>query len=431
MSKSPNVLWIVADCLRYDALSATGYHRPTTEPIDRRLENDFVSFDDAATQSGFTLTVLSSMITGNYPSTHGVLRWDDQFPENAFTYADAVARTDLAPVEAIPGMNFISEEWNLTRAFDGVHPLSEEKSQRDCNQATADEICETALERIEDGDSFNHLLWFFDLHDPWLSETEFVGDNPKRDQYDTELKFLSQQLRQVFIELEDRGLYDETLIILTGDHGDVFTEQRRLPWSTTGAIAERIPGLKNSIQGNGYLGHLGRPLFEEIVHVPLFIKLPYNDNGGQTISGQVELIDILPTILDVADEDVEGTTDGNSLLPMIEEGVDGKDYVRASLEANPANGRFNMVRSDGFKLIQHQKPSIEQLRKNPLLYSVRKFLAPHEVLLQREDESENITKSNPAVTEKLRDHMSPQKRNQRIDSLGDEKREELENLGYI
>ncbi|MFB6185903.1 MAG: sulfatase-like hydrolase/transferase, partial [Halobacteriaceae archaeon] len=180
MSEPSNILWIVADCLRYDALSATGYHRPTTEPIDDRLDNDFVSFNDAATQSGFTLTVLSSLITGDYPSTHGVLRWNDLFPENASTYRDAASSAGFPPTEAIPGMNFISEEWNLTGAFDKVHSLSEEKSQRDCNQATADEICDTALDRIDEENTFNHLLWFFDLHDPWLSETEFAGDNPKR-----------------------------------------------------------------------------------------------------------------------------------------------------------------------------------------------------------------------------------------------------------
>jgi len=353
----PNVLWIVADCLRYDALSATGYQRPTTKPIDGRLNRDFVTFSDAATQSGFTLTVLSSLITGDYPSTHGVLRWNDLFPENTSTYRGAASDADLPPTEAIPGMNFISEEWNLRGAFDKVHSLSDEKSQRDCNQATADEICDTALDRIDKEGSFNHLLWFFDLHDPWLSENEFAGDNPKRDQYDTELRFLSYQLRRLFQELDDRDLYDDTLIILTGDHGDVFAEQRRLPWSTTGAIAERIPGLKKAVQGDGYLGHLGRPLFEEIVHVPLFIKLPGNTNGGQTISGQVELIDILPTILDVADKDVSFSTDGESLLPMIEDSVGGKEYVRATLEANPANGRFQMVDRKNSNLFNIQCPT--------------------------------------------------------------------------
>lgn len=431
MGKSPNILWIVADCLRYDALSATEYHRPTTEPIDDYIETDFISFSDAATQSGFTLTVLSSLITGDYPSTHGVLRWDNQFPENVFTYRDAADSADLPPVEAIPGMNFISEEWNLTGAFDNVHSLSEEKSRRDCNQATADEICETALDRIDEEDEFNLLLWFFDLHDPWLSKPEFEGDNPKRDQYDTELQFLSIQLNKLFIELENRGLYDDTLIIFTGDHGDVFSEYRRLPWSTTGAIAEKIPGLKKAIRGDGYLGHLGRPLFDEIVHVPLFIKLPDNENGGQTTPGQVELIDILPTILDVADEDVGFSTDGKSILPMIRGTDDGKNYVRAILEANPANGRFSMVRSDKFKFIQHYNPRFNQLRENPLLYTARRFITPREVLLRRENERENIIQSNPMMAKKMRKHVSPLETKRRSNGVGDAKRKELEDLGYL
>jgi len=431
MSESLNVLWIVADCLRHDALSATGYHRPTTKPIDSRLENDFVSFDDAATQSGFTLTVLSSMITGNYPSNHGVLRWDDQFPNNAFTYADASADTELAPVEAIPGMNFISEEWNLTGAFDDVYPLSEEKSRRDCNQATADEICERAIEQIDGQDSFNQLLWFFDLHDPWLSETEFGGDNPKRDQYDTELLFLSNQLQHLFTELEKRDLYHNTLIILTGDHGDVFAEHRRLPWSPVGAFADKIPGLKRAVRGDGYLGHLGRPLFEEIVHVPLFIKLPANNYGGQTISGQVELIDIFPTIFDTAGEDIELPTDGRSLLPLIEDDSNGKKYVRATIEANPANGRFHMIRSNKFKYLQHNFPDRMYFPESPSLYFVRRFLSPHEVLLRRENEDENTINSNQERAVELRQHILSTDNKQTYNELGEQKREELKDLGYL
>lgn len=80
--------------------------------------------------------------------------------------------------------------------------------------------------------------------------------------------------------------------------------------------------------------------------------------GGQTISGQVELIDILPTIFDVADEDIGFPTDGQSLLPMIADDVGEKAYVRAILEANPANDQVQMVRSDAFRLIEHRKSSL-------------------------------------------------------------------------
>jgi len=299
MSDQPNVLWIVVDCLRNDALSATGYDRPTTEVIDDRLERDFVSFTDTATQSGFTLSVLSSMLTGAYPSTHGVLRWDDHFPNEMQSYNDAVRDTHLAPVEAISGMNFITDEWGLNEEFADVHNLSDAKSERDCHQAKADEVCATTRDVIQDRDQFNLFLWFFDLHDPWLSDRRFYGENDKRDRYDSELAFVSEQLTRLFNWLETQALYKDTIIIVTGDHGDIFSEYGRLPWSRAAKAASKLPKIGSIIHRDGYGGHLGRPLFEEILNVPLFIKFPDQEFGGDSVDGQVELIDILPTVLNL------------------------------------------------------------------------------------------------------------------------------------
>jgi arylsulfatase A-like enzyme len=101
-----NVLWIVVDCLRSDACSANGYDRPTTTVIDDRLREEFITFTDACTQSGFTLNVAASMITGTYPSTHGVMNWSDEFQDDIPTYGDISEEMKIAPAEVISGMNF-------------------------------------------------------------------------------------------------------------------------------------------------------------------------------------------------------------------------------------------------------------------------------------------------------------------------------------
>lgn len=364
-----NVLWIVVDCLRHDALSANGYHRPTTEPLDDRLTNEFVAFDDAATQSAFTLNVITSLVTGTYPSTHGVLRWHDRYDGDPSPYREYTG-TDLGPVKAVPAMNFMTEEWGLDRAFDTVHDLDAAKRARESNTAITEEVFDTARDVMAERDPFNLFCWLFDLHTPWLSEPAF-GDGTPRDRYDTELRYVADELESLFTHLERSGQYDDTLVILTGDHGEVFDEYQYLPWHPLTEVAARVPGLGQSLRGT-HLGHLGRPLVDELVHVPLYVKLPNGAHGGETVTGQVELIDVLPTVLDVAGETVPPAIEGESLRPHIRGEADGKKFVRAEVEPNPTDGLFRMIRSSDRKFLHHDRPSVGDISSG---FDVARYIA--------------------------------------------------------
>lgn len=431
-----NVLWVVVDCLRFDACSANGYNRPTTTAIDDRLREEFITFTDACTQSGFTLNVAPSMITGTYPSTHGVVNWSDEFQNDIPTYNDISEEMEIAPAEVIPGMNFFTEEWGLDQAFNQVHNLDEKKSRRDCNQATATEIRTKCNEIINNRESFNTLLWFFDTHTPWLSEKQFNGPNEKRDQYDTETQYVAKELEIIFNELKQQGQYDETMIIITGDHGDVFEEYPRLPWSTAGSAARQVPGLKRLFWGDGHLGHLGRPLVEEIVHVPLFVKLPDSKLGGKIESGQVELIDILPTVIDIAGGDIPPTVEGISLLPLIRGDIKGKDTVRAEMEPNPISGLNRMIRGEEYKYLTWKQPELSDLDDLPSdlpTYIARQFFTPQEIALNRTDGSEERVNKDINPIKKLKYEMNEWKeRGQKANrQISETKKEELKDLGYL
>jgi hypothetical protein len=106
---------------------------------------------------GFTLNVASSLLTGLYPSTHGVLNWSDEFPSDVDTYADFVEATSLSPPEATSGRNFFTPAWGLDEPFETVYNLESEKSERECHQATAEEV-RTNFEAVtETQESFNLL----------------------------------------------------------------------------------------------------------------------------------------------------------------------------------------------------------------------------------------------------------------------------------
>lgn len=413
-----------------------GYSRRTTEVLDDRLEEDFISFDDACTQSSFTLSIISSLVTGTYPSTHGALRWDDRLSIDLPSLADITNNSTLGEVTAIPAMNFVDSDWGLGRCFDQVRNLDGRKAERNCNQATAEEVCSTARDIVKEQNPFVTLLWFFDLHTPWLSDVEYSGSNPSRDHYDTETKYVSMELEKLFGDLEQTGAYDDTLIILTGDHGEIFDEHHRLPWTATARVGKRVPWLRQSITGGGYLGHLGRPPFEELVHVPLYVKFPDQAGGGTTVSGQVELVDILPTILDQAGIDIPKSIQGQSLIPATEgETADvGKEYVRSELIANPANGHFRMVRSNTHKLIDYEPPSLRTACLDLPTFAARRILTPRSVLVNRDDESNNIIDSCTEVSAELEGELNDwptEPVDQPRDALDNEKREELKNLGYL
>jgi arylsulfatase A-like enzyme len=427
-----NVLWVVVDCLRYDALSSNGYERATTNPLDDRLEGDFVEFSDAATQSGFTLNVLTSLITGTYPSTHGVLRWSDQYDGDPPAYTEYAADTDLAPPEAIPAMNFVSEEWGLDSAFDTVHDLESAKATRNCHQAIAEEVFETAREVVAGRDQFNVLCWLFDLHTPRLS-TPTIGDGSPRDHYDSELRYVAEELESFLAHLEETGQYKDTLVVLTGDHGDIFDEFHRLPWHPATETVAQIPGLGRPLRGD-YLGHLGRPLVEELVHVPLYVKFPAG-HGGETVTGQVELIDILPTVLDTAGAPVPSTVEGRSLVPQVEGKASGKEFVRAKMGPNPVDGIQQMCRSDDEKYLRYDPPTFDQVGspKDGVHYVARRFFTPQEVLLARKNEHENRIQANPAAADRFRRELEQMSSTggETERELTDQKRRELEELGYL
>jgi arylsulfatase A-like enzyme len=280
-------------------------------------------------------------------------------------------------------------------------------------------------------------LWFFDLHTPWLSERKFDGPNPTRDHYDTELQYVSKELESLFAHMEQQGEYDESLIILTGDHGEIFDEHYRLPWSHCTTYAKKIPGLRQLFVGDGRLGHLSCPFFEELVHVPLYIKLPNSERGGKTVHGQVELIDILPTIADLADINPPETVEGESLLPKIEGQEFGKNYVRAEMGPNSADGFMRMIRGKEYKYINFNRPVIHDINDvwtGLPMYLSRRFFTPSEVLVKRNSEDENIIHSRPEIASGMKEELIEPAGGELAgedSEISDEKRKELEDLGYL
>jgi arylsulfatase A-like enzyme len=127
------------------------------------------------------------------------------------------------------------------------------------------------------------------------------------DSYDAGIKFTDFHLDRFFDFLKQEGLWDTTLLIVTSDHGEEFME-------------------------HDILGH-GKSLYETLVHVPLIVKMPASfGSTARRVSGLSELVDIMPSVLDLLNIRLKGQMQGESLLPHIKgKKRSGKKRVFASL----------------------------------------------------------------------------------------------------
>jgi arylsulfatase A-like enzyme len=109
--------------------------------------------------------------------------------------------------------------------------------------------------------------------------------------YDGQLTWVDRRIGELFDGLRRLGLYDASWIVLTSDHGEGFME-------------------------HGFISHSSVP-YEELVRVPLLVKLPRGEHGGARVARQVRIVDVMPTLLEATGAAAAAALDGASLLPLI------------------------------------------------------------------------------------------------------------------
>jgi arylsulfatase A-like enzyme len=316
-----NVLLITIDTLRADALGS--YGGPATTPALDRLAAGGVRFDFAHAQAVMTLPSHASILTGLLPFQHG-LRDNSGYrlPANARTAATMLKQagyTTAAFVAAFP----LHSRFGLNAGFDVYDDhVGEERGLSDFNmpERPASAVVQLARDWIAGragGATLNQQAtrpWFvwvhvFEPHAPYLPPPPFDRRFPPfpepgrlavqqsewspadRDwivgQYDGEIAYGDQQFGRFVQALRDRGLYDRATIVFLADHGEEFLD-------------------------HGEWQH-GLSLFDELVRVPLVLKLPGRREAGRRVARQVQLVDVLPTILETEGLPVEGAIEGRPL----------------------------------------------------------------------------------------------------------------------
>ncbi len=307
--RAPSVLFILVDTLRADHISAYGYPRLTSPAIDA-LALDSVVFSDAVSQAPVTIPSVLQILTGQ-------LLIGKSIPTSTPTLAQIFQNAGYSTMAVVDNPILESRETGIEVGFDSFFTnavVDERLDQQHYKTNTpADVITQRAIRWLEDrSDSRPFFTWlhYFDPHDPYSPpypqdspflqasdsgrpESMQVGDirrsplaQQKRppdappisarqrarviDLYDSEIRYLDRSLGDLFEYLKLAGLYDETLIVLTSDHGEAFGE-------------------------HGEWMH-GRSLHRNQLHVPLLIKLPQSEPRQRKVDTPVQLIDLAPTL---------------------------------------------------------------------------------------------------------------------------------------
>lgn len=351
------IVLISVDTLRADHLGCYGYSRPTSPFIDQLAANG-VLFEQAISSSSWTLPSHATMLTGLYPSTHRAVDASSTITPSAVTAAELLRKEGFATGAVVTSW-FVSANYGFNRGFDWFQDLDKTTYEKAGKTVDAPEVVALAEEWLESnaGERFFLFLHLYDTHYTYippppyqeLFATDYKGPrrkyrsykfykkNPLRaeriayemSQYDGEIRFVDDQLRRFHRILERLDLLENTLVVVTSDHGEEFGER-------------------------GSWGH-GHTLFEEQVRVPLIFS-GAGVAGARSIAQQVGHVDLLPTILAMAGISPPEGLHGRSLAPLLR-GVDAK----STLSGNPGRpvltktSRFHTnqvaLRHQGWKLI--------------------------------------------------------------------------------
>jgi arylsulfatase A-like enzyme len=394
-----NVLLVTIDTLRADHLSIYGYTSMQTSGFDQ-LAAEGVIFENMIAQSSWTRPSFGSIWTSLYPSQHRATRHTTE----SGRVVDSGLRSDLVTLpQLMTDRGFLTVGLNTNPHLDPsygfglgfqhylnavffdplqysplYHFLLEHAPDlldtlrvRAFSYLPADKVFQ-CFEKIlgllgarEQG--FFFWVHFMDPHSPYHFRRDLTsGERPPSvadwsdlarferavdmkefltKHYDSEVAYVDRHLVEILEELRAKRLLDETLVVVTSDHGEEFFDH---------GGPERAPARHSTTPYYRGLDH-GHTMYDELIRVPLAIRFPKGKHAGQRVDRIAQHIDLLPTLLDyvgVMGGKAQADFEGTSLLRYLD-GSEEWPRRYAFSEANQEGPELKQCRSEQFKLIYH------------------------------------------------------------------------------
>ena len=389
--KQPNVLLLTIDTLRADWLGCYGHPKPISPNIDKFAKKS-MRFTQAVTGGSWTQAAFPVMMTSTYASMYGgclgPLSEERPSPISTltiqgyktagFSTSPLLSKTfaydqgfeqfiDLIPNEKDPLVRKMRGGQHILRnpLFHQIGSLLGQKMR----PAKVYEPAELLVDGVIDWLSLTKgpfFAWahFMDVHWPYhleeklakpadiaqawddlvhLHEVNWKGATISPEQkahyielYEEAIRYTDREIGRLLNWLETSPLAENTIVIIVSDHGEEFMER-------------------------GYWGHVEINLYDEILRVPMLMRLP-GQQEGQVIERQVRTLDIMPTVLDLCHCTLPEKTEGNSFAPLWNGNPTAYDQPISISERWRDGSHVIAVRTEAFKYIwDSDKPDMPKL----------------------------------------------------------------------
>ncbi|MEM9293228.1 MAG: sulfatase [Acidobacteriota bacterium] len=417
--KIDNLVVILIDTLRSDHLPSYGYHR-NTAPFLGQLADQGIQLQGYSVSS-WTKPSIATMFTAVAPQRHQAISRSDTLPDNVPYLPQLLSEQGFSTATFIGNRN-AGRKFGFARGFD-TYLQSKHTSKVDGARVT--DAALTVTPALSDSSRYFLYVHYVDPHDPyrppqpWFEEggeREWEYIQPGRiakglqqpsprnlrrmvDQYDGEILDVDQQIQRLLQSMDQQGLLESTLVVITSDHGEEFLEHGELT------------------HGNG--------LYEEVLQVPFILWMKGNKLPSYQTPERFLQIDFLPTVLEALEISVP-SIEGNGA-------IDGESRWQSILEQQPESygAAYFHLDLDGAGALA----SLEGDTK--LIHSLEK---PHDRLFDLAEDPGELRPTTALIgksLEKRRALISHHNRmgilaNQRsVETLDDETRRSLIALGYL
>ncbi|MBA7515597.1 hypothetical protein ES705_07639 [subsurface metagenome] len=421
-SKGPNIILISIDALRADHLSCYGYHRNTSPNIDR-LASQGVLFKNAFSQATWTIPSHTSIFLSQYVWRHKVDNPDKRLG-NSFTTLAEILKDRNYTTLAFVGGGYLSPRYGFNQGFE----IYDDGSPRRRGYHEISSCINKLLSWLGSIKSRKFFLFIhtYDVHGPYNSPLPYFDLYPKgrcegkhlrtskgiipwelvaskltieeidyiMAVYDGGINYVDDQLGKLFRKLDQLGIYDNTIIIITADHGEGFNE-------------------------HGSLNHGYKP-YIELVHVPLIMKGP-GIPRNRIYENFVQHIDIVPTILEILNIPQREEIQGRGILPLRNNCEIEEHFTTYSWGGSGAQGPVSLRTRQWTYIMNHNRPDelydrINDPKEQNNIIKKRPLIA-QELKEELKDFIALTSEAKPQVAEKVH--------------IDEELKEQLKLLGYL
>jgi arylsulfatase A-like enzyme/Flp pilus assembly protein TadD len=363
-----NVVIITIDTLRADHLGCYGYKQIRTPNIDA-LASESARFERAYTPVPVTLPAHTVIFTGTYPVFSGMHDFSgNKLNPKQPTLASVLKRQGYT-TGAVIGSAVLDARFGLNQGFDFYYDHFDfsrlEESNLEEMERPGNVVADVALDWLGKNRQNRFFLWMhlYDPHYPYRPPLPY-SEQYKDRLYDGEIAFADAQVGRLISFLKANNIYRNTMIVLSGDHGESLGEH-----------GEKTHGFF---------------IYNATLHVPVIIHLP-GSTSTRTVSELVSLADLMPTVLQVLKVELPAEVQGHTLLPLMvpRKAEESRDlYAETFLPRLHFNwSELRAVETDRYQFIDAPKPELYDLSKDP-------------------GETQNLYADKKAVAEELRHRLT-------------------------